>query len=485
MSSIHRDVLIIGAGLSGICSAYHLQEKCPKKSYVILESRANLGGTWDLFKYPGIRSDSDMTTLGFKFRPWTGKQLIADGPAIMNYITETARDAGILEKIVYHSRVERADWDSEQSLWKVSATDGQTGEQREYTCNFLHTCCGYYRYDKGFTPDFKGLDNYEGHFIHPQHWPEDLDYRGKSMIIIGSGATAVTLVPALVEGGAAKVTMLQRSPSYFLEVPREDTSMKTLGKFMSEERAYRLVRWRNIQLAKFLYGISRRYPNFMKKRLIKGVRKALPEGYDVDKHFTPKYAPWDQRLCMDPDGHFFKAIASGSAEVVTDHIKNFTAKGIALESGAELEADIVVSATGLNMQLIGGIKIFLDGEPVIPRQHVAYKSGIMVSEIPNLAAVSGYTNASWTLKADLAAEYVCRLLNYMDKHGHKVARAIYKGDEDLKPFMINFTAGYIQRAIDRFPSQGQEDPWLINQNYKRDIQLLLHEAINDGHLSFS
>ncbi len=485
MPNRHSDVLIIGAGLSGICSAYHLQEKCPDKSFLILEGRNNLGGTWDLFKYPGIRSDSDMTTLGYRFRPWVGEQQIADASAIKEYINATAEEADIKKHIVYNTLVIKAEWSSDKKNWLVFTKNAETGETMEYSCSFLLTCCGYYNYKKGYTPEFKNLENYKGKFIHPQQWPEDLDYKGKTVTIIGSGATAITLVPAMAKGGAKHVTMLQRSPSYYVIMPKTDPSISKLSRFISEKRAYSIVRWRNILIGKYFYKISKSFPNFSKKILIKQVRKTLPEGYDIEKHFTPKYNPWDQRVCIVPDNDFFISIKEGSASVLTEKISQFTEKGIQLESGEEIISDIVVSATGLDLIMAGGIEFHVDGQRIEAKNHFAYKSGVMLNNIPNLAAISGYTNASWTLKADLSAEFVCRLINHMDKNAYQKAVPIFQSDQEARPFIENFSSGYIMRSSGKFPSQGEKQPWRINQDYKKDVRLLRHSKLDDGYLEFS
>ena len=480
----HIDVLIVGAGLSGICTARHLQDQCPRKTFLILEGREKLGGTWELFKYPGIRSDSDMATLGYRFRPWTGEKLIADGADILSYINEAASETGIPDHIRFNSRVKKAEWSEQNKTWTISVEDSGNKAQIQYTCSFLISCSGYYSYEKGYTPDFRNLEKYQGTFIHPQKWPEDLDYKGKNIVVIGSGATAVTLLPALAQNGANHVTMLQRSPTYYLSAPRTDALQKTLNYILPQKLTYQVVRWKNILAGSLFHQACKRFPDFMKKALIKRVAQALPPDYDIEKHFTPKYRPWDQRLCLVPNGDLFKAIRTGKCSVVTDEIEAFTESGIQLKSGQQLEADIVVSATGLNLLALGNIEIWVGGKKINPADQYTYKSGIMLSGVPNLGIVMGYTNASWTLKADLAAEYMCRLINFMDQRGYCKAVAEYGKDTKRVPFMTGLNSGYIQRAIDQFPSQGEKDPWLIHQNYLKDLRLLRRGKIDDGEIGF-
>ncbi len=417
MPTEHLDVLIVGAGLSGIGAAHHLQQRCPGKSYAILEAREDIGGTWDLFRYPGIRSDSDMHTLGYRFRPWTEAKSIADGPSILRYVRDTAREGGIERQIRLNHRVVGAEWSSADARWTVDAERTDTGETVTLTCGFLFVNSGYYRYDEGYTPEFPGLDSFGGEVIHPQHWPEDLDYAGKRVVVIGSGATAMTLVPALAKE-AAEVTMLQRSPTYVVSMPGEDGIANLLRRHLPDRVVYPIVRWKNVALQGLSYRLSRRRPELMKKLLRRGVVKALPPGYDVDTHFKPRYNPWDQRLCLVPDADLFEALGDGSAEIVTDRIATFTADGIELESGRELKADVVVTATGLNLLFLGGIRVSVDGEEPDMARALTYK-GMMLSDFPNFAFTLGYTNASWTLKADLTSEYVCRLLNHMDAGGYR------------------------------------------------------------------
>lgn len=472
------NVLIVGAGLSGIGAAVHLQTHCPGKRFVILESRSAMGGTWDLFRYPGIRSDSDMFTLGYSFRPWEDAKAIADGPAILKYIQDTARDHGVEQMIRFNHRVLSANWSSNDAKWIVQAQRTDTGERVQFTCDFLYGCTGYYRYDEGYTPKFKGTERFKGKIIHPQHWPHDLDYAGKRVVVIGSGATAVTLVPALSEK-AAHVTMLQRSPTYIVSLPAKDKIADALRKYLPKRLAYRAVRWKNIRIGQASYQLSRRAPKLMRRIFRRGVERLLPKEFDVGKHFGPSYDPWDQRLCLVPDGDLFRAIRHRKADVVTDRISEFTEKGLKLESGAELEADIIVTATGLNLLLFGGIEVRVDGEKVEPSQRVAYK-GLMLSGVPNFAFAIGYTNASWTLKCDLVAEYVCRLLKHMDQRGYRVV--IPKAPDPALPTepIIDLKSGYVLRSIDQLPKQGAKTPWRLNQNYELDVQLLKTGALDEG-----
>jgi monooxygenase len=483
MPEDHVDVLIVGAGLSGIGAGYHLQANCPGKTYAILEGRDRLGGTWDLFRYPGIRSDSDMYTLGYSFRPWVGAKSIADGPSILSYVSDTAREAGIDRHIRFNHRVVRADWSSEDAQWTVEAERTDTGETVRMTAGFVFICSGYYRYDQGYTPDFKGTDQFEGPIIHPQHWPEELDYTDKRVVVIGSGATAVTLVPAMAEK-AAHVTMLQRSPTYIVSLPGEDPIANFLRRKLPAKVAYGITRWKNVLMTMGSYQFSRRRPKAMKAVLRKWVERELPPGYDIDTHFKPTYNPWDQRLCLVPDGDLFRAIRHGSASVVTDRIDTFTERGIRLESGSELEADVIVTATGLNLLAIGGLQIGVDGEEVELPNKLGYK-GMMLSGVPNFAISLGYTNASWTLKCDLTCEYVCRLLNHMDEHGYdQCAPNNHDPSVELQPF-IDFSSGYVLRSIDKFPKQGSKAPWKLYQNYARDILALKFGTLEDGAMEFS
>ena len=480
----HLDVLIVGAGLSGIGAAVHLQTDCPCKTYAILEGRERSGGTWDLFQYPGIRSDSDMFTLGYSFKPWTEAKAIADGPSILSYIRETAREHGVEQKIRYQRRVVRADWSSAHARWTVEVQHTDSGETEQLTCSFLFGCTGYYNYAEGYTPQFEGTERFRGEIVHPQHWPEDLVFTGKRVVMIGSGATAVTLVPSMAEQGAAHVTMLQRSPTYIVALPGRDPIADVLRSKLPPRVAYPIVRWKNVTLQATMYGLSRRAPRFMRRVLRRGVERQLPPGYDVDTHFNPRYDPWDQRICLVPDADLFKAIRGGDASVVTDRIETFTESGLKLASGAELEADVIVTATGLNLQLLGGMEIGVDGRSVDMADTVGYK-GMMFSGLPNMAVTLGYTNASWTLKADLCAEYVCRLLNHMDANGYRVVTP--RGPDPSQPTQpfLDLRSGYVLRSLDALPKQGDRTPWRLHQNYARDILLLRRGPIEDDAIAFS
>ncbi len=479
----HLDVLIVGAGLSGIGAAYHLQANHPGRSYAILETRDCIGGTWDLFKYPGIRSDSDMYTLGYSFKPWREAKAIADGPSILSYVRETAAEHGIERHIRFHHRVVRAEWSTEEARWSVEAERSDTQETLRLSCGFLMMCTGYYRYEAGYTPEFAGAESFKGRIVHPQHWPEDIDYAGKRVVVIGSGATAVTLVPSMAHT-AEHVTMLQRSPSYVLALPAEDMIANFLRRVLPAKAAYGIVRWKNVLLTMLSFQLSRRRPSAMKALLRRGLQKQLPADYDIDTHFKPTYNPWDQRMCLVPDGDLFKALGDGSASVVTDQIERFTEQGIKLTSGAELEADVIVTATGLDLLVLGGLQIAVDGREVSIPDTLSYK-GMMLSGVPNMALAIGYTNASWTLKCDLTCEYVCRLLRHMDEHGYQQCMP-YNRDSSIRelPF-IDFSSGYIQRAIAHFPKQGSKAPWRLYQNYALDILSLRFGSIEDGTMEFS
>jgi monooxygenase len=479
----HLDVLIVGAGLSGVGAAHHLQERCPGKSYAILEAREELGGTWNLFRYPGIRSDSDMHTLGYRFRPWTADQSIAPGPAILDYVRDTARESGIDRKIRFQHRVVAAEWSSADSRWTVEAERSDGGETVRLSCGYLLVCSGYYRYDQGYTPQFPGSERFGGPIVHPQHWPEDLDYAGKRVIVIGSGATAVTLVPSMAKQ-AEKVTMLQRSPTYVVSMPGEDGLAKALRRFLPHRAVYSIVRWKNVLLQLFSYQLSRRWPGLLKRFLRSGVRRALPAGYAVDTHFSPRYDPWDQRLCLVPDADLFEAIGSGKAEIVTDRIATFTEKGIELESGAELEADVIVTATGLNLLFLGGMRLAIDGAEVDVPSSFTYK-GMMLGGVPNFSFTVGYTNASWTLKADLTSEYVCRLLNYMDANGYRQGMPELRDSGMEAAPLLDFSSGYVVRSLDQLPKQGTEEPWKLRQNYPLDLRTMRFGPIDDGTMRFS
>ena len=473
----HFDVVVVGAGISGIGAGYFLQRDCPDRSYVILEGRERIGGTWDLFRYPGIRSDSDMYTLGYSFRPWTQAKAIADGPSILRYLDETARDHGIDRHIRNQHRVTGASWSTEDARWTVSVERGPDKEPVAFTCNFLFMCSGYYNYAAGYLPEFAGRDRFKGDIVHPQHWPQDLDYAGKRVVVIGSGATAVTLVPEMAKT-AAHVTMLQRSPTYIVARPSEDGIANWLRAKLPGKLAYRLTRLKNISLGQFFYRLARRKPEKTKERLIQMVRDELGEDYDVATHFTPRYNPWDQRICLVPDADLFASIREGRASVVTDQIETFEEEGIRLKSGDLLPAEVIVTATGLDMQLMSGIPFTVDGVRVDPAKSLGYKA-MMYSDIPNLASSFGYTNASWTLKSDLTAAYVARLLNTMKKRGMRQATPRIAGDVEPEPF-LDFTSGYVQRGMDKFPKQGNRKPWRVHQNYALDLVALRWGGIDEG-----
>ncbi len=505
----HFDVIIVGAGLSGIGGACHLKTKCPDKSFVILEGREAMGGTWDLFRYPGVRSDSDMYTLGYRFRPWRGSKAMADGPSILSYVRETAAEYNVDEKIRYNQRVQRVSWCSDKVRWTVEvairtekeeetrADKSQIGNNRDrthtdetgtqeprthkLTCNFLYLCTGYYDYANGYTPEWPGVERFGGKIIHPQKWPDDLDYTNKRVVVIGSGATAVTLVPALAER-AAHVTMLQRSPSYIVSRPAEDTMANLLRRWLPDHAAYAISRWKNVLNATFFYNLARNRPNLFKWMVAKGVRKELREQYDP-KHFTPPYNPWDQRLCFVPDADLFHAMRKGRVSIVTDQIETFTEHGLQLKSGEQLNADIIVTATGLVLKLFSGMQLVVDDAPVDLPKTLVYK-GMMFSDVPNLAFAIGYTNASWTLKCDLAAEYVCRLLNHMDQHGYAVCTPrVNNADVGEQP-VIDFTSGYVLRALHTLPRQGLKTPWRLHQNYVKDLSLMRYGRVEDGAMEF-
>jgi len=478
MSTESFDVLIVGAGLSGIGAGFHLQRDCPGKSYVILEDRAAIGGTWDLFRYPGIRSDSDMFTLGYGFKPWTEAKAIADGPSIRKYVNETAREHGIDKHIRFKHRVKKLDWDTNEARWTVEAE--HNGEVKRFKAKFVLSAAGYYNYDQGYTPEFKGTEAFKGQIIHPQHWPEGLDYSGKRVVVIGSGATAVTLVPSMADK-AAHVTMLQRSPTYMVSMPAEDKFANRLRRMLPAHFAYDVIRFMRITAQQIFFRLARGRPAKTRERLLGLVRDQIgPE--QVDQHFTPSYNPWEQRLCLVPDNDMFLAIKEGKASVVTDHIETFTGKGLKLKSGQELEADIIITATGLSLQMLGGAEVKVDGAKVDTGKVYAYK-GTMFSDVPNLAFVFGYTNASWTLRADLICEYVCRLIKYMDDYGLDIATPRMVGEFDEKPF-ADFSSGYFQRAAHLLPKQTSVAPWKQNQSYGHDMMDLRFGAIEDGALEF-
>jgi cation diffusion facilitator CzcD-associated flavoprotein CzcO len=479
----HVDVVIVGAGISGIGAACHLKSRCPGRSFAIVESRDAIGGTWDLFRYPGIRSDSDMFTLGYSFRPWLGAKAIADGDSIRSYVRETAAEHGIDEAIRFNSRVVRAEWSSESARWTVQIERAGSGETYSMTCAFLYGCTGYYRYDEGYTPQFEGLERFQGQIVHPQRWPEDLDYTGSRVVVIGSGATAVTLVPAMAER-AAHVTMLQRSPSYVLSLPGSDAIADALRRALPARAAYSIVRWKNVLMGLGFFKLSRRAPRLVRALLRKGVERRLPPGYDVETHFKPRYNPWDQRVCLVPDGDIFEALNSGRASIVTDRIETFTERGLRLESGRELEADVIVTATGLNLLALGDISIAVDGEEIDIAETVGYK-GMMLSGIPNMALTLGYTNASWTLKADLVAEYVCRLLDHLQDGGYSHCTPKAPAAEEPRSPFLDLKSGYVERAVDKLPKQGPRAPWRLNQNYPLDVRLLRRGPLEDEGIDFT
>ncbi|WP_180049267.1 NAD(P)/FAD-dependent oxidoreductase [Acinetobacter sp. YH12144] len=476
------DILIVGAGISGVGLAAHLSKNCPNRSFEIIERRESFGGTWDLFKYPGIRSDSDMSTFGFNFKPWKKSSVLADGPSIKGYLSEVIDEYKIKEKIHFQHRVVSANYDSQTRKWSVVIEDAKK-KQQTWVANFVFGCTGYYNYDQGFQPEFKGQENFKGIFIHPQHWPENFNYAGKKVVIIGSGATAITLVPAMAKGGAGHVTMLQRSPTYIASVPSIDIIYDKMRKVLPEDVAYKLTRARNIGVQRAVYAVAQKQPKLLRKFLLKSIELQLKGKVDM-KHFTPDYNPWDQRLCVVPDGDLFKILREGRASVETDQIESFTENGIQLKSGKHLDADVVISATGLNIQILGGISATIDGEPLNTSKHMLYR-GVMVSDVPNMAMIIGYINASWTLKVDIASEYICKLINYMDQNGYN--QVIPQGDatellEDT--VMGSLTSGYIARAADVMPKQGKHAPWKVSNNYLADRKELKHASFEDGVLKF-
>ena len=477
------DVLVVGAGISGIGAGYHLQKFCPDHSFAIVEARKDLGGTWDLFRYPGVRSDSDMHTLGYSFRPWTDPKAIAGGPTILGYLHDTAREYGIDRKIRFGHKVVRADWSSPDAQWTVQLRREDDGSSLTMRCAFLFMCSGYYDYAEGYQPDFPGQARFGGQMVHPQKWPTDLDYAGKKVVVIGSGATAVTLVPAMVDK-AAHVTMLQRSPTWMVSRPSVDPVSTWLRRRLPERLALRLTRWKNVLMGMYVFRLCRSKPQRMRELLLGGVREALGPQADIATHFTPRYNPWEQRLCLVPDGDFFSAIKSGRASIATDQIETITETGVKLQSGAMLEADIIVSATGLKLAMLGHAELHVDGQRVDPARTVNYK-GLMYSGVPNMANTFGYTNASWTLKADLTAQFVCRLLNHMRKTGSRQCLAPAAGaDMPLLPW-VDFSSGYFQRAAGQLPKQGSTKPWKLNQNYLSDLVAMRFGAVDDGVMKFS
>ena len=474
----HLDVLILGAGLSGIGAACHLHRAFPRSTIAILEAREEIGGTWDLFRYPGIRSDSDMFTTGYSFRPWEDARGIADGPSILSYIRDTAEAYDVERLIRFSHRAISASWSSEQARWTVTALRSDTDEEVRLTCSFLYMCTGYYRYDGGYSPDFAGSEDFNGEIVHPQHWPADLDCAGKRVVVIGSGATAVTLIPSLAAEGAEHVTMLQRSPTYIVPVPARERLAEQLGRWISPRRAYALVRWRNVLFMILVFQLCRRAPGLMRSRFRRMAAAELPADFDIDTHLSPTYNPWDQRVCMAADGDFFAALRDGSASIVTAEIDRFTAGGVRLADGSELAADIIVTATGLRMMMLGGLELEVDGAPVELGSTIAYK-GMMLGGVPNLAFTVGYTNASWTLKADLVAEYVCRLLWEMRARGSSIC-VPRSPREGLPTYpILDLKSGYVLRSADHLPKQAGVLPWRLHQNYIRDIRMLRHGPIDD------
>lgn len=477
------DVLIIGAGLSGIGMACHMKRNCPQKSYAIIERRQAIGGTWDLFKYPGLRSDSDMYTFGYNFRPWKGSKVLADGASIKNYVEETAKEYDVPKNIHFGLKVLTSEWSTEKQQWTLTVEKEETGETLEYTANFVVSATGYYNYDEGYKPDYPGEEKYQGQMIHPQHWPEDLDYSGKKVVVIGSGATAVTIVPAMA-GKAGHITMLQRSPTYMIPVPMIDPITQQMQRFLPDMLTYRITRTRNITALRVLYQASRRSPKVVRRFLLGVVRKQVGKSVDM-KHFTPSYNPWDERLCAVSDGDLFTALKKGQASMETDHIDTFTKKGILLKSGKELEADIVISATGLNIQMMGGVDTFVDGKKIEVKDILIYKN-VLASGLPNAGVIFGYTNLPWTLKADIAAEYICRVLNHMDKKGYtQMEPKDLEGCKTDETAMGALQSGYIMRAADKLPRQGSKAPWTLTQDYISDTKQARYSRIEDGFLWFN
>jgi len=483
MDQNHFNVIVVGAGISGISAGYHLQKRCPDQSFAILESRDTIGGTWDLFRYPGIRSDSDMQTMGFRFKPWKGSKSIADGPSILNYLDETVKENGLDKKIHFNQKVNEASWSSRDSKWTVRVENKKTQEVKNITCEFLFLCGGYYNYKEGYTPQFESKDNFTGQIVHPQQWPEGLNYKNKNVVVIGSGATAVTIIPSMADE-AEHVTMLQRSPTYFVAWPDEDKVGKVLHMLLGSKIAYFMLRLKNIYFQWWFFQKCRKVPKRVKEFLINEVRKKLDKDYDVDTHFTPNYNPWDQRLCLVPNGDLFNAINTGKASVVTDHIDKFTKEGIQLKSGDELKADIIITATGLNLEVCNGIRLVVDNEEIDISKTMTYK-GMMFSNVPNLVATFGYTNASWTLRADLTSEYVCRLINFLHKKGY--AYCCPRADQSVEydGNWLDFSSGYITRSMHKFPKQGSRDPWRNTQNFPRDVFSIRWGNIDDKELKFT
>jgi cation diffusion facilitator CzcD-associated flavoprotein CzcO len=482
----HFDVVIVGAGISGIGAAVHLQQRCPGKTFALLESRDAIGGTWDLFRYPGIRSDSDMHTLGYGFKPWRAEKAIADGPSILDYLDETADEYDVRRHIRLGSRLESAAWSTPDARWTLdidrTTRDGTNRER--ISCNFLLMCSGYYSYDEPYLPHFEGQADFEGAFFHAQLWPEDLDYAGKRVVVIGSGATAMTVVPAMAKD-VDHITMLQRSPTYVVSRPDVDGIANFLRRILPDRIAYAITRFKNVQLQRFMYSRTRTAPGKVKKLLLDRLRAHLaPEV--IEEHFTPSYDPWDQRLCLIPNADLFEAINSGKASVVTDQIDCFTKKGIRLASGSELEADIIIAATGLNLEVLGGVAFSVDGEPVSFPDTFTYK-GMMFSDVPNLVHTFGYINASWTLRADLTSEYVCRLLNHMDELGARQCTPRLTAEDqsmDRRDWIEDFSAGYMRRRMHLFPKQGDHAPWLNTQDFAADKKMVRRAPLEDERLIF-
>jgi cation diffusion facilitator CzcD-associated flavoprotein CzcO len=482
----HVDVAIVGAGISGIGAAWHMQANCPTKSYVILEGRSDIGGTWDLFRYPGVRSDSDMHTLGYRFKPWTSDKAIADGPSIMSYLRETIAEYGIGPKIRFQHKVTDASWNSEAGQWTLTITRGDNNSVERLTCGVLYMCSGYYSYEQGYTPDFEGSASFQGKVIHPQKWPDHLDYSGKRVVVIGSGATAMTLVPAMATS-AAHVTMIQRTPTYVVARPDVDKVANALRRFLPASLAYAVTRWKNTTMQQLVYKKTRTKPDYVKSKLLDGVREHLGPDFDVDTHFTPDYNPWDQRLCLVPNGDLFTAITSGKASIVTDHIERFDETGISLQSGKHLDADIIVTATGLQLVTVGDMTFTVDGHRLDFAQTWTYK-GMAYSGVPNLVSTFGYINASWTLRADLTSEFVCRLLNHMDAIDAQVfTPTLRREDEGMTPhsWIESFNPGYMRRFMDKMPKQGDREPWVNPQNYASDKKMFRKAPIDDGVIVFS
>lgn len=476
------DVLVVGAGLSGIGAGYHLQKKCPETSFLILEGRENIGGTWDLFKYPGIRSDSDMYTLGYNFKPWKEQKAIADAPSILKYLNETVEEFNLKSKIRFGKYVKKARWSSDSNQWTVDIEDKKTGKFSQILCSFIFMCSGYYSYKEGYTPHFEGKENFKGDIIHPQKWNPSFDYSNKKIVVIGSGATAVTIVPEMAKT-AKHVTMLQRSPTYVVAAPEKDNLANKLRKYLPLKFTYWFIRWRNILRQQYYFRLCKKYPKGVKNVIIREVKKKLGNDFDVKTHFTPKYNPWDQRMCLVPDGDLFEQINQGKASVVTDHIKNFTENGLLLKSGKELKADVIITATGLNLEMLSTVEFFIDNKSVDISKTVTYK-GMMYSGIPNLASTFGYTNASWTLGADLTSEYVCRVINHMKRNNYDVVCPKPNIGIEADPDYLNLTSGYIKRSLNIFPKQGKKAPWRNNQNYLIDIFQMKYGRIDDGEISF-